>query len=127
MSAAAFAVIASCIGCGCDDFHACPVGDERGCHWLRVDYEEGLGVCSACPEFEAQWDAGDRTPHAEPIREREAHAAGTLRMARPEQPKRPLQPGERCDHDWPYEDVRDADCCRRCGMTFVRHVFTEMP
>lgn len=25
--------IATCIGCGCDDHHAC----GEGCYWLRVD------------------------------------------------------------------------------------------
>lgn len=44
---------AACIGCGCTDHHAC----KGGCHWLRVDYARGLGVCSACPTFTAAWDA----------------------------------------------------------------------
>ena len=47
---------ALCIGCGCDDDHACPVG----CHWLRIDRQECIGVCSSCPQFEAAWDAGER-------------------------------------------------------------------
>ncbi len=60
--------VAMCIGCGCDDFHAC-WDDEAGepCHWLRVDYDASLGVCSACPEVVSDWDAGDReirVPHA---------------------------------------------------------------
>lgn len=58
--AAASAIRATCIGCGCDDDHACP----GGCAWLRVDYEEGLGVCSQCPEYEAAWDAA-RKPKRE--------------------------------------------------------------
>jgi hypothetical protein len=36
---------AICIGCGCDDDHAC----ELGCAWLNVDRSAGLGVCSSCP------------------------------------------------------------------------------
>ena len=53
--------IATCIGCGCDDFHAC-WDDDAGepCHWLRVNYAAGLGVCSACPEAVSDWDAVDR-------------------------------------------------------------------
>lgn len=55
--------IALCIGCGCDDLHACWDEQEgRPCHWLRVDRRAGLGVCSACgDELAAAWDAGDRT------------------------------------------------------------------
>lgn len=53
---------ATYIGCGCDDTRACEVDcDGNGCHWLRVDYRAGLGVCSECPEHEARWDSGDRT------------------------------------------------------------------
>lgn len=111
--------IASCIGCGCDDFHAC----EDGCWWLRVDYAEGLGVCSECRSFVEQWDRGDHTPHAEAVREIEQPAL--QRIHRPEQPRPPLKPGERCEHDWPFEDVQDSDACRWCGMGFLRYVHTE--
>lgn len=34
----------TCIGCGCDDNHAC----DFGCSWLVVDRRVGLGVCSEC-------------------------------------------------------------------------------
>ena len=54
--------VAFCIGCGCDDFHACL--DERTdepCHWLRLDRVMARGVCSACPADTQRWDAGDRT------------------------------------------------------------------
>jgi hypothetical protein len=37
--------LALCIGCRCDDDHACP----GGCSWLVVDRNLGLGVCSQCP------------------------------------------------------------------------------
>ncbi|MCO2275018.1 hypothetical protein FA378_10960 [Pseudomonas aeruginosa] len=52
--------VARCIGCGCDDYHAC--WDEiagQPCGWLRVDRGRGLGVCSICPEHTERWDAGD--------------------------------------------------------------------
>lgn len=49
--------VAVCIGCGCDDMHAC----EEGCWWLRVDRDVQLGVCSSCEGDVARWDAGDRT------------------------------------------------------------------
>jgi hypothetical protein len=45
-----------CIGCGCDDDHAC----EGGCSWLRIDRDESLGVCSSCAHVEAAWDSGER-------------------------------------------------------------------
>lgn len=58
----ATAEIATCIGCGCDDNHAC--WDNKAgqpCGWLRIDRETGLGVCSACPEHTDRWDLGDTT------------------------------------------------------------------
>lgn len=53
---------AQCIGCGCTDNHAC-IDLEAGqpCHWIRVDYDAGLGVCSVCVTLASNWDAGDRT------------------------------------------------------------------
>ena len=54
--------IAICIGCGCDDNHACwDDARDNPCCWVRLDRAAGLGVCSACPEHEARWDQGDRT------------------------------------------------------------------
>jgi hypothetical protein len=52
---------ATCIGCGCTDMSACLplVGDP--CHWLRVDRELKIGVCSECEhkigEFEKRVNA----------------------------------------------------------------------
>jgi hypothetical protein len=65
---------AVCIGCGCDDLHACvrgirsqlpmgatiPPAKSKTCHWLRLDRGAGFGVCSACPGSVERWDAGDR-------------------------------------------------------------------
>lgn len=48
--------VAVCIGCGCDDMHAC----AEGCWWLRVDRKVQLGVCSSCEVDVPRWDAGDR-------------------------------------------------------------------
>lgn len=45
-----------CIACGCTDERACP----RGCSWIRVDTDAGIGVCSSCIRDVARWDAGDR-------------------------------------------------------------------
>lgn len=54
-------MIAHCIACGCDDFHACHEKDSGdACHWLEVDYSAGVGVCSGCPEALTRWEAGDR-------------------------------------------------------------------
>lgn len=52
--------IATCIGCGCDDLHACD--DISGaCYWLVVDYVAGKGVCSCCKDHLARWKNGDRS------------------------------------------------------------------
>jgi hypothetical protein len=54
-----------CIGCGCDDYHACVDALEQPCSWVRVDPAAGLGVCSACPKADvARWDRGNREPNA---------------------------------------------------------------
>lgn len=57
--------VSTCIHCGCNDMAACV--DELGgnpCSWLVVDVRRQLGVCSACPEALARWNAGDRQPDA---------------------------------------------------------------
>ena len=113
--------LATCIGCGCDDNHAC----EDGCWWQRVDHKAGLGVCSECEDHAEAWDRGDRTPHAVPAAELEAVAEGRIRVPNPERPK--AAGGCHGDHDWPFEDVQDSDQCRHCGMGFLRHVHTECP
>lgn len=52
---------ATCIGCGCTDWHAC-WDEEAGqpCSWLAVDYSVGRGVCSCCGEHLERWNNGDR-------------------------------------------------------------------
>lgn len=95
--------VATCIGCGCDDDHACP----SRCHWLRVDYGAGAGVCSECPTHEARWAAGDRAPNN--------GKALTLFMCGP----------SHCDHDYSrYEpiiqngrEVGETAVCSKCGRT----------
>ena len=53
--------IATCIGCGCDDNHACyDELTDRPCHWVRLDRTTGRGVCSTCADEVFRWDAGDR-------------------------------------------------------------------
>jgi hypothetical protein len=44
-----------CIGCGCDDNHACPdlLGDP--CSWLVQSETGRLGVCSRCPTHLPRW------------------------------------------------------------------------
>lgn len=52
--------VSTCIGCGCDNFHAC--FDKKAghaCSWLRVDRAAGRGVCSCCEHALNAWDAGD--------------------------------------------------------------------
>jgi len=116
--------VASCIGCGCDDFHACP----DGCWWLRVDYKAARGVCSRCEEHLEAWDRGDRTPRAVSAAELEREEERALeRVPSLPAPAPVLKPGERCPHYWPFFDVRDTDACRWCGMHFLRYAHTECP
>lgn len=42
--------LATCIGCGCDDLHACADLFGDPCYWLTVDRAAGTGVCSQCRE-----------------------------------------------------------------------------
>lgn len=46
-------LVSICVGCGCDDHHAC---QPAGCWWLRVDREKGEGVCSQCGGQVEPWD-----------------------------------------------------------------------
>jgi hypothetical protein len=118
--------VSVCIGCGCDDNHAC----DQGCWWIRLDRPASVGLCNRCEvDHVDAWDRGDRTLRAVPAAEREAieEHAEHVREPRPAMPAPVLKPGEPCPHDWPYSDVRDHDRCRWCGMGFLRHVFLEMP
>ncbi len=42
---------AVCVGCGCSDNNACVNEFREPCHWLKVNYETGQGVCSSCEFF----------------------------------------------------------------------------
>lgn len=44
--------VATCIGCGCDDLHAC----TGGCGWLRVDRHGHRGICTNCAHLVPRWD-----------------------------------------------------------------------
>lgn len=65
-------IISTCIGCGCDDLHACVLDSEplfggdppETCYWMRLDRDEGLGVCSMYSGEIGRWDAGDRSMSA---------------------------------------------------------------
>lgn len=54
--------ISVCIGCGCDDLHACKTGfiGEQACSWLAVDRRRRVGVCSSCPGMLPAWKKGRR-------------------------------------------------------------------
>jgi hypothetical protein len=52
--------LAVCIGCGCDDNHACAGAVGEPCHWVRIDRDAGIGLCSECIEHSQRWDRGDR-------------------------------------------------------------------
>lgn len=49
-----------CIGCGCEDLHACIDAHGRPCAWLRVDRVASQGVCSECTAFVFTWDIQER-------------------------------------------------------------------
>jgi hypothetical protein len=53
-------VLCQCIGCGCDDLHACQdlIGDP--CGWLVRSNSGRLGVCTQCPVALARWKGGKR-------------------------------------------------------------------
>lgn len=48
-----------CIGCGCDEAHACEHGGI-GCWWLRFNAAGRTGVCSRCEDLVPHWDRGGR-------------------------------------------------------------------
>jgi hypothetical protein len=48
---------AVCIGCGCDDLHACC---PEGCSWLAVNHAAGQGVCSNCEQHLQRWEIKQR-------------------------------------------------------------------
>lgn len=41
--------LTTCIGCGCTEMTPCEVNDGT-CAWLERDEQQGVGVCTACPE-----------------------------------------------------------------------------
>lgn len=50
-----------CVGCGCKDSAACWDENEgQPCHWLVTDEDDGLGVCSCCPDELGRFLTGDR-------------------------------------------------------------------
>jgi hypothetical protein len=66
---------AICIGCGCDEIHACviPARCEAGaevCWWMRFDAARKTGVCSACEDLRKGWDQGQHQPILTLIAER---------------------------------------------------------
>jgi len=81
--------VSVCIGCGCDDLHACRGGgffEDEPCSWLAVDRRAQLGVCSSCSDALPAWRKGNRelSPKA-----RQAVELRTLRAA-------PRKPPIRC-------------------------------
>jgi hypothetical protein len=50
-------ILNCCIGCGCDEVHACEHGGT-GCWWLRSNAEDHAGVCSRCEDLIEHWERG---------------------------------------------------------------------
>lgn len=60
-----------CIGCGCDEAHACATDAARGlCWWMRFSARHRAGVCSYCEDQLEHWDGGGRTPRLELVADR---------------------------------------------------------
>jgi hypothetical protein len=53
-------ILCVCVGCGCDDEHACEdlLGDA--CGWLCQSASRKRGVCTQCPAYVKAWTKGDR-------------------------------------------------------------------
>lgn len=53
-------ILCVCIGCGCDDEHACTdlLGDA--CSWVQQSGSGRRGVCSQCPTWIRLWNRGER-------------------------------------------------------------------
>lgn len=50
---------ACCIGCGCDETHACVSDQHQGpCWWMRFRHGSATGVCSYCADLRPHWDSG---------------------------------------------------------------------
>jgi hypothetical protein len=114
--------VAVCIGCGCDDNHAC----EFGCYWLRLDREDRKGVCSECVDHCEAWDRGDRTSRAQSMAEIEAEMLEDMLATRMRKPVKENPGITPCPHDWPYQEIELGDHCRWCGMTFIYHTHMEL-
>lgn len=75
--------VAICIGCGCDDNHACkdPV-DDLPCSWLAIDRSRHRGVCSCCPRRLEAFKKGSRhLTRGGPSRDRDARACASQSSA----------------------------------------------
>jgi hypothetical protein len=53
-------ILCVCIGCGCDDQHACEdlLGDP--CGWIYQSGTGKRGVCTQCPTYARPWSKGER-------------------------------------------------------------------
>jgi hypothetical protein len=71
-----------CIGCGCDDLHACQdlIGDA--CGWLIQSGTGKHGVCTQCPACLPAWNKGRRTL-TDRAKEAIAHRKVLERLSRP--------------------------------------------
>lgn len=58
-------MVSVCIGCGCDDLHACEDDFGDPCFWLELDRDAGVGVCSECPGSLGRWDRAERDVRTE--------------------------------------------------------------
>ena len=53
-------ILCVCIGCGCDDEHACEDVFGDPCGWIQQSGSGKRGVCTQCPTYVTAWNKGER-------------------------------------------------------------------
>lgn len=54
-----------CIGCGCDEHHACTLPGGEACAWIHAGPKGLAGICSACTEIYSPSEIEPELNHAE--------------------------------------------------------------
>jgi hypothetical protein len=100
--------ISTCIGCGCDDNHAC----AGGCSWLRLDAHTETGVCSGCTEMLPAWEAGQRFEKYRPSNGTEGDGFISKWCGKCARDKS-------LSEDVDFDECEEGECCDIVTMTFM--------